>query len=1009
MRSTRVLVQCVVALVLCLPSFAAEEAFDVNLDAKEFHLENGMQFLIVERHATPQVACRVSIRAGSALEDVGKTGVAHMLEHMMFKGTKNFGTRDPEKDQRLQNQIEAAYQAVLKEETNRNPDRSLIRDKLAEMERLRQEVQEIYVPQAFSMQMSMNGAVGINAFTSKDETQYFMSVPSDMLELWFSMVSEQLFEPAWREFYVEKEVVLREWAFRYINNPDGAAFLDLQAAAYTAHPYGNPTIGWRSDIERFNTTDAIAFHKKFYNPTNAVVVLVGDITLERAKELAGIYFERYPAGRRAPEIVTREPPRQGPRKSIRFLEGARAPRVLIGFHGAPMGSDDFYALDALTMVLSHGMSARLDQEIVNKGLATAAWAYNPDNRFGGMVVLGGIPSEAEELPGSDSEESRVHLKACENLERDLLSHINLLKKELVSPRELERIKNLAYRDFLDNMRSNEGLARMIATTEVQVGWPYLLTYLDRISRVRAEDIREAANQYLREGNKNTVFVVPGGKLERPPDPYEEVRSFTGTAAGEDHTPDDLSNRSVYPTPEGWKHPLSFQRSPRKVSYAQAERVTLEGATVFYLPDHELPLIDFCILVKAGEVDVAENRQGLAEIFDNVLVKGGTERFSPQELAFFLDEKAMKLSVNVSQEDTTIKLSVMKDDWEQGLKVLEEMLLKPRFDDRILRVAKEQAATALRRQGESARAVAMREAMIWHFKGHPYGRDPLYALETIPAVTREDLEAFVQKHFVPANMVVALSGDIDRQKVVDSLQGFFRLFPQKEPPPRDLPAPEATDPVLALIPKPAQVQSQVALVLPGVPRSHPDYWKISLLMSVFGGSDSMLFKRLREDLGLVYAAFFTQTYKWKAGMLLGYIGCKDDMTARAILETITIMKALGSNLPERALEQKRMDLLNSFVFNLDTPAKLVEAYARYHMRGEPLDTLERIQDAYILARKEELESLARTFLDPAKLQAFIVVDQEARLRDEEDKVALVAETLSDLAGALGLPFRQIPLR
>jgi predicted Zn-dependent peptidase len=1006
---TRFLFALIITLTLCLPSPAAETALDVNLEIKEFFLENGMHFLIVERPATPQVACRLSIRAGSALEDSGKTGIAHMLEHMMFKGTKNFGTTDPEKDHQLQNRIEAAYQVVLREEAKRNPDHDLIREKLAEMDRLRQEVQEIYVPQAFSMHLSMNGAVGINAFTSRDETQYFMSVPSDMTELWFSMVSEQLFEPAWREFYVEKEVVLREWDFRYINNPDGAAYLDLLATAYTAHPYRNPTIGWKSDIERFNTEDAMAFHRDYYNPANAVVVMVGDITEAKARELAEVYFNRYPKGPRAPEIVTREPPQQGPRKSIRLLKGARAPRILIGFHGAAMGSDDFYALDALTMILTNGLSARLNQEVVNKGLASTAWAYNPDNRFGGMVILGGIPIEGVEVAGSGPEESLVHLQACETLEKELLAQIEVLKRELVSPRELERIKTLSYRDFLDRMRSNQGLARMIATVEVQVGWRYLTTYLDRISRVTAEEIREAAGKYLKEDNKTTIFVVPGGTLDRPPDPYEEVRSFTGAAGKETPIPTDLANRSDYPTPEGWRHPLSFQRTPRQVTYARAEKATVEGADVFYLPDRDLPLIDLCLLVKAGEVDVPESRQGLAQIFNDTLLKGGTERLNPQELALLLDERAMKLSVAVSQEDTTVRLSVMKDDWERGLEILQEILLRPRFDEEILRVEKERALTALKRQGESAQAVAMREAITWHFKGHPYGRDPLYALETLPALTQQDLLAFLRKHFSPANMVVALSGDIDREQAMDSLERLFRPFPKREPFARNLALPEPTRPVVALIPKPGQFQSQVALVLPSIKRTHPDYWKISLLMSVFGGTDSLLFKRLRDDLGLVYATFFTQTYRWKAGFLLGFIGCRGDMTADAILETIRIMKDLGQAFPEQELERKRMDLLNSFVFNLDTPAQLVEAYARYQMRGEPLDTLDRIQQAYIQARKEDMENLAKTYLDPARLQAFIVVDPETSVKGEGGEVAPIAESLSDLAGALALPFRQIPLR
>jgi len=387
---------------------AGESASDINLDVKEFTLGNGMLFLVVERPTMPQIACRLAIRAGSALEEAGKTGIAHMLEHMMFKGTKNFGTLDVKKDQELQERIETAYQVAREEELKRKPNQALIDSKLAEIAKLRAEVQQIYVPQAFSSQLGRNGAVGVNAFTSTDQTQYVMSVPSDMLEQWFAIASEQIFEPSWREFYVEKEVVQREWAFRYINNPGGAAWLDLSAAAYTAHPYRNPVIGWKADMEKYCTEDAVAFHTRYYNPTNAVCVLVGDVKVENAEELAKIYFERYPAGKRAPEEVTKEPPQEGPRKSIRFLKGARTPVVRVGFHAARMGTDDFYALDAMTMILSQGRSARLTQHIINKGLAVSAWAHNPDNRYAGMLIAGGSPNEPEDLKNDGLDEEGKH-------------------------------------------------------------------------------------------------------------------------------------------------------------------------------------------------------------------------------------------------------------------------------------------------------------------------------------------------------------------------------------------------------------------------------------------------------------------------------------------------------------------------------------------------------------------------------------------------------------------------
>jgi predicted Zn-dependent peptidase len=991
---------------------AADSAYDINVNVQSFVLENGMVFLVVERPATPQVACRLAIRAGSALEESGKTGIAHMLEHMLFKGTKNFGSLDYQKDQQLQDRIEAAYQAVLEEQNKRQPNAGLIGEKLAEMEALRLEVQKNYVPQAFAAQLGKNGAVGVNAFTTKDQTQYMASVPSDMLEQWFAIASEQIFEPAWREFYVEKEVVQREWAFRYINDPGGAAWLDLSTTAYAAHPYRNPVIGWKSDMEKFATRDAIAFHNTYYNPTNAVCVLVGDVNLEKARRLAESYFARYPAGKRAPETVTREPAQRGPRQSVRYLKGARTPLVRIGFHGARMGTRDFYALDAMTMILSYGRSSRLSQAVQYKGLAQSAWSYNPDNRYAGMVVLGGSPNEPELVKkqgASDDEKRRAYLGACEQLEELLLAQVEKMKTELVVDSELQRIKKLSRRDFIDRMRSNEGLAGALATLEVQTGWQYLENDLENLETITPEDIRAAAAKYLTGDNKTSVYVIPGGQPEQPPETYAEVRSVSGSAAAEANLAHDYNNVSMYPTPVGWKHPLSFQREPQKITYPRADTMEIAGAKVFYLPDRELPLVDLALLVKAGSVDVDDAQMGLTALLNGGIIRGGTESYSPAQLASVLDENAIQISVTVGEEETVIHLSVLKDDWQAGLGLLQEILTRPRFDTRMLEVVKTEELTALKRQGGNAQAVAVRERDIWHFKGHPYGRDPLKALQTIPAISREDLKQFLSRYIVPANLVAAVAGDIDKAEVKSGLKQLFRSLPQTPSPVRELADPEKSAPVLALIHKPGQVQSQIALSLRSVKRTHPDYWKLSLLTNILGGDGSLMDKRLRDDLGLVYVSGFYETYKWSAGVLFGYIGCKGDQSIAAISETIEIMRALGRNIPQKELDQKRLDALNSFVFNVDTPADLVRVYARYYMRNEPLDTLDKIQDAFFSADKEDLRRLAADYLNPDEIQIFLVGDKNISVSGSSGHEATLGEVLRDLADSLGIAFVELELR
>ena len=684
----------------------------------------------------------------------------------------------------------------------------------------------------------------------------------------------------------------------------------------------------------------------------------------------------------------------------------------IGFHGAPMGERDFYALDALTMVLSHGRSARLTRDIVNRGLGVEAWAYNPDNRYAGMVILGGTPNDPVALKNSvlsESERRGIYLKACEELEERLLAQVEQFKTDLISERELRRIKKLNHRDFLDGIRENEKLAGTLATLEVQTGWHYLMTYLEEIAKVTPDDIRRAALKYLREENRTSVYVIPGGTPDRPPEQYVEVRSLSGAVARKAARPEALHNLSRYPTPAGWKHPLSFDRKAVKIRYPQAEIAKADEATVFYLPDRELPLIDLTLLVKAGAVDVDDAMAGLTHLFSECLILGGTRQYPPRELALALDENALRLSVSVGEESTSIHLSVMKEDWARGLRMLGEVLTRPRFDAEVLQVVKDQMLTALKRQSGDARAVAAREIGIWHFKGHPYGRDPLGALSTIPKITGQDLRRFLETYFVPANMVVAVAGDIDKSRVVEDLTGLFQGLTGGRAPDRKLDDPPKTPPVLTLIHKPGQMQSQVRLALPGIKRTHPDYWKVGLLTNIFGGSDSLLYTRLRDDLGLAYATYFYQTYKWRAGVLGGYIGCKGDMTTEAIEETVRIMASLGKEIPEREVEQKRQDVLNSFVFNVDTPNALVEVYGRYHLRAEPLDTLERIQEAYLGVKKGELEALARRLLVPQNLQIVVVADKTTEVGRPNGSRVTLEEDLKALARRLDLPYQELPLR
>ena len=1011
-RLLKILVISVVWSLLGTPLVAQASETATNIAVEQFELANGMQFLVVERPAVPQISFRLAIRAGSALEETGQTGIAHLLEHMLFKGTKNFGSIDWQTDQTLQEEIDAAYQVIKAEQAKREPNQEVITTQREKMATLRQNVQAIYQPQAFSSQLGKNGGVGINAFTTRDQTQYTVDLPSDMAEQWFSMVSEQIFEPSFREFYVEKEVIQREWAFRYVNNPNGAAWQDLYSLAFNAHPYRNPVIGWRDDMAGFDTQMAQAYHDRYYKPANSVAVLVGDITVAKAKELAHRYFARYPAGRRAPEKVTQDPEQAGPRRTIRYFKGAKTPLVRMAYHGAKMGSDDFYALDALTLILSSGHSARMRQQIVNQGLATDAWVYNPDHRYGGLVILGGTPLEPETEPGADLTENQKrqrYLEACEKLADELLAQLESLKTTPVNPAELKRIKKQNRRDFLERLRGNGDLAGTLATLEVEIGWEYLNSYLEAMDQITAEDVQRVARHYFEDTNRATVFVIPGGAPDKPPVVYNEVRSVSGAEARSQAQTIDETNHSNYPTPENWKHPLSFDRTPTKILYPSAQQKMVGTTPLYYLPDHQLPFVELSLMLPVGEVDLPDTKVGLADLFSATVVKGGTANRTPPEMAQYLDENGVHLRVHVDEEMTTIGLSTLKEDWSAGMTVLKEVLSAPRFDANIVNITKERMLTQLQRQSENAQAVAGREWARIHFEGHPYGRDSLAALETLPQIDAAMLADFLKTHIVSSKVVATVSGDISIEDANQAVDDILSILSDQAAPPRTLELPSETAPVLALVHKPGQMQSQVMMGLTGPVRTDPDYWKLNLLVDLFGGEDSLVYKRLRDDLGLVYSAGFFQPYRWQAGMVMGYIGCKGDQTATAILETVKLMQAVRTSIPEEQFEINRQDALNSFVFNVDTPADLVNVYGRYALRGESLNTLDLIQEQYITATPDDMARLANEWLDPAKLQIVVVADKSISVQNEKGALIILEEALKDAARNLNLTYKEVALR
>src|SRR5207245_1680432 len=274
-------------------------------------LDNGLTLVVCERSEVPVFSFFTHVDVGADREVPGITGLAHMFEHMAFKGTDTIGTTDSAGEKAALDEVERAY-AALEAERHRSPGRDEAR--VAERERAWKDAldkaQKYVVSNAFGEIIEREGGVGLNAFTSSDETGYFYSLPSNRLELWAYLESDRFLHPVLREFYKERDVVHEERRMRTDSTPVGRLLEQFLAAAFTAHPYGQPVVGWPSDLESFSATDAAEFYRRYYVPANMVIALVGDVRASEAVPLVERYFGRLPAGTKPPAPRTVEPPQR---------------------------------------------------------------------------------------------------------------------------------------------------------------------------------------------------------------------------------------------------------------------------------------------------------------------------------------------------------------------------------------------------------------------------------------------------------------------------------------------------------------------------------------------------------------------------------------------------------------------------------------------------------------------------------------------------------------------------
>jgi predicted Zn-dependent peptidase len=483
------------ALLLLLSAIAAAQnlaSFEKRITVKK--LPNGLTILICERPEAPVFSFFTMVDAGSAQDPLGKTGLAHMFEHMAFKGTDTIGTTDYAAEKPALEKVEIAYAAYIEER-----DKKTGRDeaKLKELEKTWKddiaEADKYVVPNQFGKIVEQNGGQDLNAFTDYDETAYHYSLPVNRLELWAYLESERFLHPVMREFYKERNVVIEERRLRTDSNPTGRLEEQFDATAFETHPYHRPTIGWMSDLNSFSATDAKRFFDRYYVPANMVVAVAGDVKAARIMPILEKYFGRLPTSTKPDETTTIEPPQNSERKVV--LKEKAQPLYMEGYHRPDYLSKDDAVYDAITDLMSEGRTSRLYRALVrDKKIAafSAGFSGLPGTKYPHLFAFYAVP-----LPGHTTQEVADAIHA----------EIERLKKEDISDEELNMIRTRTKANLIRGLGENEGLATQLAVYQTRYGdWRELFRSVDRIDKVTKADIRRVANQTFLDTNR-TIGVI----------------------------------------------------------------------------------------------------------------------------------------------------------------------------------------------------------------------------------------------------------------------------------------------------------------------------------------------------------------------------------------------------------------------------------------------------------------------------------------------------------------------
>jgi predicted Zn-dependent peptidase len=468
--------------------YSADTFYGIQSSVKEKVLLNGMRFIVLEQPEIPVISFHVYADVGSTQEVDGTSGIAHLLEHLAFKGTKSVGTKDYVSESKFLDEEDDVYNQLQYEKSLQKRDNKKIKDLEIKFDDLEKKAKSFVVNNEYFDLLMKEGDTKVNAYTSSDATQYVNGLPSNRLEFWMAVSSDRFLNPVFREFYKEKSVVMEERRLSLENNPQRRLLEDFFAAAFKAHPYRRSVIGHMSDLEKITRKDVTEFFRKYYTPNNMTAVIVGDVKADEVFKLAQTYFGRLQQGPVLTPIRTVEPEQWGERK-VTVVADAE-PFLIMGYKRPGNADKDDASLSALAYVLGEGRTSRLYERLVKKekkAMTIGVDSSSPGDKYPSLFLIYAIPNKGT---------------SCDQLQKLIEEEIDKIKNEGIRPEELSKYIAAEKKQLIDSMKSNSSMARLLSYYQVVKGdWISLFDEISRIEKTSAGDVKKAAQTYLVKKNR----------------------------------------------------------------------------------------------------------------------------------------------------------------------------------------------------------------------------------------------------------------------------------------------------------------------------------------------------------------------------------------------------------------------------------------------------------------------------------------------------------------------------